>query len=163
MDDYNKYVTAVNKIFDYISKMRIAWSNIDNINYIDSIEEFKNAVTSNAEAFKKAPDPALMVNDEEGSEQVGTQPVEQVQKLDNVQPAVNAPNMPQPAPKLDAAPVTSVQPQIPNLAQENVPMQSQTQAQPPQLAQQVPSIPQINAPAQQSPLPTLANVPGQTQ
>ena len=55
MDDYNRYVTAVNKIFDYLEKMKAGWNNIDNKNYIDSIDEFKGVVTSKANEFKKAP------------------------------------------------------------------------------------------------------------
>ena len=55
MDDYNRYVTAVNKIFDYLEKMRAGWNNIDNKNYIDSIDEFKGVVTSRANEFKNPP------------------------------------------------------------------------------------------------------------
>ena len=53
MSDYNKYVTAVNKIFDLIGKMKVGWSSIDNINYIESIEEYRQQVAANAEQFKK--------------------------------------------------------------------------------------------------------------
>ena len=52
MKDYNQYVTAVNKIFDYIAKMKTGWNSLDNINYIESIEEYKQIVIRNAEAFK---------------------------------------------------------------------------------------------------------------
>ena len=52
MKDYNQYVTAVNKIFDYLAKMKTGWNSIDNINYIESIEEYKQIVIRNAEAFK---------------------------------------------------------------------------------------------------------------
>lgn len=55
MDDYNRYVTAVNKIFDYIEKMKAGWNNTDNKNYIDTIDEFKGVVTSKANEFKKPP------------------------------------------------------------------------------------------------------------
>ncbi len=55
MDDYNRYVTAVNKIFDYLEKMKAGWNNTDNKNYIDSIDEFKGVVTSKANEFKKPP------------------------------------------------------------------------------------------------------------
>ena len=53
MSDYNQYVTAVNKIFDYLAKMKIGWSSIDNNNYIETIEEYKNIVTKSAEQFKQ--------------------------------------------------------------------------------------------------------------
>lgn len=52
MSDYKAYVTAVNKIFDYISKMKAGWDNLDNANYIESIEEYKQAVIGNADQFK---------------------------------------------------------------------------------------------------------------
>ncbi|MBR3210799.1 MAG: hypothetical protein IKF71_02545 [Bacilli bacterium] len=55
MDDYNRYVTAVNKIFDYLEKMKAGWNNLDNKNYIDSIDEFKGVVTSRANEFKNPP------------------------------------------------------------------------------------------------------------
>ena len=55
MDDYNRYVTAVNKIFDYLEKMKAGWNNPDNKNYIDSIDEFKNIVISKAEDMRKPP------------------------------------------------------------------------------------------------------------
>ena len=52
MSEYNEYVTAVNKIFDYLSKMKAGWNNQDNLNYIESIEEYREVVISNAEVFK---------------------------------------------------------------------------------------------------------------
>ena len=55
MDDYNRYVTAVNKIFDYIEKMKAGWNNADNKNYIDMIDEFKGVVTSKASEYRKPP------------------------------------------------------------------------------------------------------------
>ena len=57
MTDYNKYITAVNKIFDYLSKMKAGWTSLDNLNYIESIEEYKKIVTGNVEAFKKNAQP----------------------------------------------------------------------------------------------------------
>lgn len=55
MSDYNQYVTAVNKIFDYLAKMKAGWDSLDNKNYIENIEEYKHIVASSAEIFKKAP------------------------------------------------------------------------------------------------------------
>ena len=55
MDDYNSYVTAVNKIFDYLEKMKAGWDGQDNKNYILSIEEYKNSVISKAAEMKKPP------------------------------------------------------------------------------------------------------------
>ena len=48
MNDYNDYVSAVNKIFDYLNKMRTGWNSQDNISHIENIEEYKrNAVMRN--------------------------------------------------------------------------------------------------------------------
>ena len=55
MNDYNAYITAVNKIFDYISKMRAGWNGKDNISYIDSIEEYKQLVINTLNTFKNTP------------------------------------------------------------------------------------------------------------
>ncbi len=52
MSDYNEYVTSINKIFDYLSKMKTGWSSLDNKNYIESIEEYKEAVKNYAELLK---------------------------------------------------------------------------------------------------------------
>ena len=40
MSEYNRYITAINKIFDYLSKMKVGWTGVDNINYIENIEEY---------------------------------------------------------------------------------------------------------------------------
>lgn len=53
MSDYNAYVTSINKIFDYLSKMKVGWSSLDNKNYIESIEEYKQIVVTKADEFKK--------------------------------------------------------------------------------------------------------------
>ena len=65
MSDYNAYVTSINKIFDYLSKMKVGWSSLDNKNYIESIEEYKQVVIENAEKFKTE------VNDVETLEALG--------------------------------------------------------------------------------------------
>lgn len=52
MSDYNQYITSINKIFDYLAKMKAGWNNLDNLNYIESIEEYKRTVINNADTFK---------------------------------------------------------------------------------------------------------------
>lgn len=52
MSEYNEYVTAVNKIFDYLNKMKTGWNSMDNKNYIESIEEYKQVVVQAADKFK---------------------------------------------------------------------------------------------------------------
>ena len=44
MSDYKEYVEAVNKIFDYVNKMKKEWDNQDNLNYLEKIEEYKEIV-----------------------------------------------------------------------------------------------------------------------
>ena len=34
MSEYKQYVTAINKIFDYLAKMKAGWNSQDNLNYI---------------------------------------------------------------------------------------------------------------------------------
>ena len=52
MGDYNTYVDAINKIFEYLEIMKKEFDDPDNINYIASIEEYKDAIISNAELLK---------------------------------------------------------------------------------------------------------------
>lgn len=54
MSEYNQYITAVNKIFDYLAKMRVGWSGQDNLNYIGSIEEYKQTVINSLGLFKQS-------------------------------------------------------------------------------------------------------------
>ena len=63
MQEYNQYVTAINKIFDYLEKMKAGWKSMDNENYIGNIEEYKQIVINEAENFKgkqSAPAPAQL-------------------------------------------------------------------------------------------------------
>ncbi len=69
MSDYNQYITSINKIFDYISKMKAGWNGQDNINYIESIEEYKQIVINNVNLFKEA-QPQQAQPESLGSEEV---------------------------------------------------------------------------------------------
>ena len=69
MSEYNEYVTAVNKIFDYLSKRKAGWSSMDNKNYIESIEEYKQIVINNVNLFKEA-QPQQAQPESLGSEEV---------------------------------------------------------------------------------------------
>lgn len=42
--NYNDYANAINKIFEYISKMKAAWPNSTNIANIEKIEEYRSVV-----------------------------------------------------------------------------------------------------------------------
>lgn len=53
MSDYNNFVTAVNKIFSILSTMQNNFNNPDNINYIESINEYKDSVIATADKLKK--------------------------------------------------------------------------------------------------------------
>ncbi len=52
MLNYNNYVDAINKIFEYLEIMKKEFDDQDNLNYIASIEEYKDAIISNAELLK---------------------------------------------------------------------------------------------------------------
>ncbi len=52
MNNYNNYVNAINKIFEYLEIMKKEFNDQDNLNYIASIEEYKEAIISNAELLK---------------------------------------------------------------------------------------------------------------
>ncbi len=51
MSDYNKYVLAVNKIFEVIGKIKNNYTDADNLNYIAEIEDFKQIVINAANNF----------------------------------------------------------------------------------------------------------------
>lgn len=55
MNEYNEYVNAVNKIYDYLAKMKAGWNNLDNFNYINNIDEYRQTVIQNADIFKTKP------------------------------------------------------------------------------------------------------------
>ena len=55
MNDYNDYITAINKIFEYLNKMKTGWNNIDNKNHIEGIEEYKKLVVNSVNLFKTPP------------------------------------------------------------------------------------------------------------
>ena len=70
MSEYNSYVSAINKIFEDLDKMKNNWNNQDNHNYIDSIEEYKQLVSNvsdliknNDSAPKKGNDMEVLGND----------------------------------------------------------------------------------------------------
>ena len=62
MSEYKQYVTAINKIFDYLAKMKAGWNSLDNLNYIESIEEYKTIVANSANLFKEE-SPKKLEND----------------------------------------------------------------------------------------------------
>lgn len=55
MSDYNKYVLAVNKIFEITAKMKAGWKDQDNINLADTIEEAKTLIVESAKLFNTEP------------------------------------------------------------------------------------------------------------
>ena len=52
MSEYNSYVSAINKIFEDLDKMKSNWNNQDNHNYIHSIEEYKQLVSNVSDLIK---------------------------------------------------------------------------------------------------------------
>jgi hypothetical protein len=53
MNDYEKYVTEVNKIFSLLEKLKNSWTNNDNLSSIEDINEFKSAVIGGADYLDK--------------------------------------------------------------------------------------------------------------
>ena len=53
MNDYEKYVTEVNNIFSLLEKLKNSWTNNDNLNSIEEINEFKNVVIRGANYLEK--------------------------------------------------------------------------------------------------------------
>ena len=53
MNNYNSYVDAINKIFEYLELMKKELDDQNNLNYIESIEEYKEAIISNANLLKE--------------------------------------------------------------------------------------------------------------
>lgn len=56
MSDYNKYVLAVNKIFEVIGKIKANYTDKDNLGYIANIEEYKEVVVNSANTFSNKKD-----------------------------------------------------------------------------------------------------------
>lgn len=52
MSEYNLYVKTINIIFENLEKMKNGWKSIDNLNYIESIEEYKKVISKNSDLFK---------------------------------------------------------------------------------------------------------------
>jgi hypothetical protein len=52
MNNYNDFVTTINKIFEIINVTKEKLKDQDNQNYIESIEEYKEAVKNYAELLK---------------------------------------------------------------------------------------------------------------
>lgn len=53
MNEYESYVTEVNKIFSLLEKLKNSWTNNDNLNHIEDINEYKKAVIQAANFLEK--------------------------------------------------------------------------------------------------------------
>ena len=61
--NYNQYAIAINKIFECINQMKIAWPSPENISNIEKIEEYRNIVIEKSkqlEQMKSEPEPPKM-------------------------------------------------------------------------------------------------------
>lgn len=74
MSDYNKYVLAVNKIFEVIGKIKANWTDKDNLTYIANLEEYKQTVINGAKEFQ-AKKPAAAPAKTEAPSQPQLQPI----------------------------------------------------------------------------------------
>ena len=53
MNDYEKYVTEVNNIFAILEKLKNKCTNNDNLDSIETINEYKNSVIKTATFLQK--------------------------------------------------------------------------------------------------------------
>ena len=53
MSEYNQYVDAVNKIFEYIENLKLAIIDPDNLSAFENIESYKQIVIANAKLFSQ--------------------------------------------------------------------------------------------------------------
>ena len=53
MNEYESYVTEINKIFSLLEKLKNSWTNNDNLNHIEDINEYKRAVIQAANFLEK--------------------------------------------------------------------------------------------------------------
>lgn len=59
MSDYNKYVLAVNKIFEVIGRIKPNYTDKDNLGYIANVEEYKQVVINSANTFSNKKDDTI--------------------------------------------------------------------------------------------------------
>lgn len=64
MSEYNKYVLAVNKIFEVLGKIKNNYTDKDNLNYISSIEEYKQIVVNSAQKFSNKKDTTTEITEQ---------------------------------------------------------------------------------------------------
>lgn len=55
MSDYTEYAEAVNKIFDCVNQMKTKWTDQDNLNYLEKIEDYKDIVIKTSKIIKDNP------------------------------------------------------------------------------------------------------------
>lgn len=159
MDDYNAYVTAVNKIYDYIAKLKAGWSSTDHFAYIDKVEELQSAVIGCANEYKK---PAAAVPDEEEVETTEEEKEEKHTEPELQFPQPSEPALQQPAPQPTPVAPTATNPITPQQLQNGpVVLPSVGPAPNPRGADPIPiTVPTVSLP-QQSPVPkstTLAKL-----
>ncbi len=54
MSDYNKYVLAINKIFEVLNNCKQKWKDNDNLTKIADLEEYRNIVINAANSFSNS-------------------------------------------------------------------------------------------------------------
>lgn len=68
MSEYDQYVAAVNKIFEYITKMKAAIKDQDNQSLIENIEQYKQIIIDSANLFSKDQAPVTSNMEELGND-----------------------------------------------------------------------------------------------
>ncbi len=64
MSEYNKYVLAVNKIFEVLGKVKQNYTDKDNLNYISNIESYKQVLVATATKFSNKKDESTRITEQ---------------------------------------------------------------------------------------------------
>ena len=53
MTEYDMYTKSINQIFEYLEWMKQKWNNQDNLNYIEEIEKYKDAIIESSKLVEE--------------------------------------------------------------------------------------------------------------
>ena len=59
MNEYDNYITSVNKIYEYLEIMKQKWNNQDNINHIEEIENYKQKLVETSKLVQEKHNTAI--------------------------------------------------------------------------------------------------------
>ena len=53
MTEYDNYITAINKIYEYLEIMKQKWNNQDNLNHIEELENYKQKIVETSKLVQQ--------------------------------------------------------------------------------------------------------------